>query len=81
MAQIFQSFANSTNKNKNHKAMITGATFDNIFIFQDLNHFKSKELVTTETLLKAIASHANSGLKIRPNFTNIQAATGIHNIL
>jgi hypothetical protein len=42
---------------------------------------KSRELITTETLLKAIASHASSGFKNNQKLINTQAAMGIHKLL
>ncbi|MEI8253668.1 MAG: hypothetical protein WCG25_08245 [bacterium] len=54
---------------------------DIIFVFHGLKNLRSREFVTTDTELIAIARPANSGLSIIPNFINTPAASGIPKML
>jgi hypothetical protein len=81
ISHILENFANSKNKNIKEINIKIGINFEIIFIFQILNHFKSKEFSTTETLLNAMINHANSGLNKNPNLLKNHAAIGIHKIL
>lgn len=69
--------ANSKNNKVKNIAIIIGASKDIQLRLLGLKNFKDKELVTTETELKAMANPANSGLSTKPTDINTLAAMGM----
>ena len=70
-------FAKDRNTMVNAAVMINGEIADNMFRLFGRNLRKSREFVTTETELKAMARPANSGFSTIPNATNARAAMGM----